>query len=194
MSDSFDDQKRALESVLLENKTLKKETADLKKRLQMLEGRVDAFENKERTKNLIVAGVPKQTNLDIKGSIMKIFTAMQIQTTNMVMESFRLDKNGEGPILLKMQSEQAKRDVIKRIKDLKGISTRQCGLEGSDRKIYFNEDLPMSKRVLFKMARELKKQKGYKAAFYLNGSVYIKTNENEQAIKIKCESDLDKLR
>ncbi|CAH1962596.1 unnamed protein product [Acanthoscelides obtectus] len=156
---------RALESVLLENKTLKKETADLKKRLQMLEGRVEAFENKERTKNLIVAGVPKQTNLDIKGSIMKIFTAMQIQTTNMVMESFRLDKNGEGPILLKMQSEQAKRDVIKRIKDLKGMSTRQCGLEGSDRKIYFNEDLPMSKRVLFKMARELKKQKGYKAAF-----------------------------
>ncbi|CAH1999709.1 unnamed protein product [Acanthoscelides obtectus] len=125
---------------------------------------------------------------------MKIFTAMQIQTTNMVMESFRLDKNGEGPILLKMQGEQAKRDVIKRIKDLKGISTRQCGLEGSDRKIYFNEDLPMSKRVLFKMARELKKQKGYKTAFYLNGSVYIKTNENEQAIKIKCESDLDKLR
>ncbi|CAH2000137.1 unnamed protein product [Acanthoscelides obtectus] len=39
MSDSFDDQKRALESVLLENKTLKKETADLKKRLQMLKGR-----------------------------------------------------------------------------------------------------------------------------------------------------------
>ncbi|CAH1963566.1 unnamed protein product [Acanthoscelides obtectus] len=66
MSDSFDDQKRALESVLLENKTLKKETADLKKRLQMLEGRVEAFENKERTKNMIVAGVPKQTNLDIK--------------------------------------------------------------------------------------------------------------------------------
>lgn len=192
MSDSFEDQKRVFEGVLVENQTLKKENEELRRRVQLVEARMESFEITEKSKNLIVAGVPKQTNLDTVGTIKKIFTSMQLQTTNNeILESFRVGKHGEGPILVKMNNEQAKKDVIRRIKDIKGISTRQCGLDGDDRKIYFNEDMSVAKRMLFKRTRELRKLKNYKAAFYMNGTIFLKINETDQALKIKCESDLE---
>lgn len=193
MSESFEEQKRVFEIVLEDNKALQKENENLKMRMQTLEGRMEALEAAEKSKNLIVAGVPKQPNLDTVATIKKIFTSMQLQTSNNeILESFRVNKSDGGPILVKMNNEQAKKDALKRIKDMKGITSKKCGLDGDDKKIYFNEDMSLAKRVLFKATRDLRKQKNYKAAFYVNGTIFLRINENEQAIKIRCEADLEK--
>lgn len=44
-----------------------------------------------------------------------------------------------------MFNKQAKKDVLKTIKEMKGISTNKCGLDGDDRKFYFNTDMSVTK-------------------------------------------------
>lgn len=192
MSDAFDDQKKVFESILAENKELRKENEDLKQRIVSIENKLESMEVAEKAKNMIIMGVPKQSNIDATSIVKRIINTLGMQGEDKaIVESFRLGKEGEGPILVKMQNEQAKKDIIKRIKEVKGITTKQCKFnDAEEKKIYINEDMPMCKRILFKKTRETKKTKGYKAAFYLNGTIFLKKNDSDQAIKVRSEQDL----
>lgn len=174
MSDSFEEQKNKFESILEVVKQLRKENEELKERLDVVETKLDSIEVKEKEKNLLVVGVPKQRELDTGKTVIQILEAMNLQLSNNdIEESFRL-KQDDGPILVKFNNIHSKKEVLRKIKQLKGITTRKCGLDNNDRKIYFNEDLPINIRLLFKRAREVKKSKGYRAAYCSNGVVYLK--------------------
>lgn len=191
MSDSFEDQKTKFEYILKEVKSLRQENEALKQRLQFLEAKFDEIEVKEKARNIIVAGVPKQTEGDAGTIITKVLGAMKVQINGAEIENcFRMGRGDDGPILVKFKSVETKKGILKTIKQLKGITIKECGLEGKDRKIYLNEDLPLNKRNLFRRVREIKKEKGYKAALCVNGVIYLKKGEQDLAVKIRNENDL----
>ena len=190
MSDSFEEQKEKFNDILKEVKALRKENEYLKQRLQLMEAKFDDMEVQKRANNIIVTGVPKQTDMNTDNIVCKILSAINIQKGKTdVLESFRLNKKDNGPILVKFGNIQTKKEVLRSIKQVKGTTVARCGLEGDNGKIYLNEDLPVGKRNLFKKAREIKKDKGYKAAFCTNGIVYLKIDENDPPIKIRSEKD-----
>lgn len=195
MSDSFEDQKRKFENALSELQELKKENRGLKERIQVLETKFDELEVKERANNIIIDGVPLQS-VDETGKIFtKILGAMNLQSKNyQCVESFRLGKRDNGPIMVKLGQVQMKKEILKRIKECKGLKLKQCGLEcennGNDKKIFLNEDLPFGKRMLFKKVREYKRENNFKAAFCTNGTIYLKKTDHDPPIKIRMESDL----
>ncbi|XP_072380808.1 uncharacterized protein [Diabrotica undecimpunctata] len=183
MSDSFEEQKTRFESVLEELKILKHENQEMKKRLQIIESKLDDIEVREKENNIIVAGVPKQVNKSPIQIMNKILRAMEVMIEERdIKECFRMKNQDDGPILVKFSNVQLKKDVLKRIKQLKGITLNKCKLEGTERKIYLNEDLPLNKRLLFK--------KGYKAADCTNGIIYLKKTEKDVPIRIRGENDL----
>nr|CAI5834633.1 unnamed protein product [Callosobruchus analis] len=172
MSDSFEEQKTKFEAIMEETKTLRVENNKLKERIRSLETRFDDLEVEKRANNILIDGVPKQAEQNIASTVNKILGAIKLQAT--VTECFRLGKNENGPILVKFDNKESKKEVLRKIKDLKGITVKKCKLEGADRKIYFNEDLPVNKRALFKKVRDVKKQNNYKAAYCKNGVIYLK--------------------
>lgn len=191
MSNSFDEQKTKFDNLLTEIKALRNENKDLKYHIQTLEAKLDDMETKEKACNIIVSGVPKQTDPNPRNIMSKIAKTIKVQMdSNDILECFRLQSRDDGPILVKFGKVQVKKDLLKAIKQEKGTSIKKCGLEGVDRKIYLNEDLPYSKRVLFKKARDVKRDKGYKAAFCVNGIVYIKKSDQDNPVRIKTEGDL----
>lgn len=192
MSDAFEDQKESFKKILVEIQTLRKENVELRKRINTLEDRLERMEVSERANNIIISGIPKQTELSTTRITAKIFKGLKLPLTEGdVAESYRVSKNEDGPIMVKLHNLQSKRDVLKSIRLMKGLTISQCDLVGTDRKIYINEDLPYSVRDLFKKTRAIKKQKGYRAAYCVNGQIYLKITDQDPPIKIRREEDLN---
>ncbi|XP_072400320.1 uncharacterized protein [Diabrotica undecimpunctata] len=191
MSDSFEEQKTRFESVLEELKILKHENQKMKKRLQIMESKMDDIEVREKENNIIVSGIPKQVNKSSIQIMNKILRAMEVKIDEKdIKECFRMKNQDNGRILVKFSNVQLKKDVLKTIKLLKGITLNKCKLEGTERKIYLNEDLPLNKRLLFKKVREIRRDKGYKAVYCTNGIIYLKKTEKDVPIRIRGENDL----
>lgn len=193
MSASFEDQKTKFEVIFKEYKALKIDNEALKQQINKLEIRLDEMELKERENNLIIVGVPKQPDYSAQQIAIKVIKAIKADVTPVnIVDSFRLKKEGDGPILVKLTDRYTRNEVLKSIKKQKGVNLAKCGLQGGDRKIYLNEDLPVTKRNLFKKVREFKADKGYKAAFCINGMIYLKKSDNDPPVKIKSEVDMHK--
>lgn len=82
---------------------------------------------------------------------------------------------------------------MRKIKELKGITVTECGLEGTNRKIYQNDDLTTLKRKLFKKAKDIQKEKGYTSVYTLNGKIYVRKKVGDTAIKISSDESLHAL-
>lgn len=108
-----------------------------------------------------------------------------------IIESKRMG-NEDGPIIVRLKNTETRNEILYRIRQLKGITTKKCKLDGEDRKIYLNEDLPIKRRELFKKTRELKKARNFKTAFCRNGVIYLKVNDQDRPIKIRHENDFPK--
>lgn len=195
MSDSFEEIKRKFEAVLNETKTLRKENSVLKDRIQILEQKFDELEVKERSNNLIINGIPKRPDENTNNIIQGILTAMNVQTNSIqCVESFRMGKSESGPILAKFNNQQQKKDILQRIRERKGLKLSEydprCKPSEKNMKIYLNEDLPVNKRNLYKKVRDYKKENHFKAAFCVNGIIYLKKSDDRPPIKISSENDL----
>lgn len=191
MSDSFEAQKTRFEELLEETRALRRENETLKEHVNNLQIKFDELEVKERECNIIIDGVPKQNESKTMKTVTNIMAAMNLKIqNNEILESFRLGKRDGGPILVKLKSRETKHNIISTIRKLKGTTVAKCRLEGENRKIYINEDLPKGKRSLFKKVRDIKMEKGYAAAFCNNGTIYLKRKENDAPMKIRSEKDV----
>lgn len=194
MSDAFEDQKRLYEQSLEEIKILRNENNTLKAKVTVLESKFDMLEQKEKANNIIISGVPKQTETNTGVISKQIFTSMGVHIgENDIYESFRVNKQDDSMILVKLRKSEKKHEIMKKIKELKGITVLKCGLQGIDKKIFLNDDMTVVKRQLFKKARELKRERGYKAVYTLNGNIYVKKKDGVDAIKIVSEESLQAL-
>lgn len=75
----------------------------------------------------------------------------------------------DGPNCVKFSNVQIKKDILKTIKKLKGITLHKYRLEGTDRNINLNEDLPDNEQRIFEKVREIENDRGSKAAYCTNG-------------------------
>lgn len=191
MSDTYDKQKSAFDELVGEIKGLRKENLLLKQRLGVVESKLDEIEQKDKANNIIVVGVPKQKERNVKNSVKKVFESVQASIDESdIKECYRLSKREDGPILVKFSNYEVKREILVKIRQQKGTTVKKSGLQGENRKIYLNEDLTTHKRLLFKTAREKKSEKGYKAVYCLNGRIFIRKNDTDPPVKIVSLGDL----
>ena len=50
--------------------------------------------------------------------------------------------------------------------------------------------MTLQKRLLFKKAREVKREKGYKTVYLLNGKIFLRKNDTDPPVKVITEADL----
>lgn len=191
MSDAFEEQKAKFESLMEETRSLRRENVALTERVQLLESKLDELEVKERACNVIINGVPKQTDPDTNKIATKIILGLNLRLGNdAILETFRIGNKAESPILVKLDNIHTKKEIVKKIRSIKGTTVAKCGLEGKNSKIYINEDLPVNKRMLFKQVRDKKREKNYFAAFCNEGVIFLKRNEQDTPVKIRTEKDI----
>ncbi|KAG5868666.1 hypothetical protein JTB14_009970 [Gonioctena quinquepunctata] len=78
MSDCFDRQKKSPEDVITKLKLISKENDERNKRVLHLENNLNWQEQKEKEKNVILCGVPKQENKNTTQITMDIAKALSV--------------------------------------------------------------------------------------------------------------------
>lgn len=192
MSDSFEEQKCSFDKILEEFRALRRENTVLKERMRGLEARIMDLEQNEKARNIVVMGVPKQNNLDCDRIVKQICKGLNVPLADAdIEETYTLSKQESGPILVKFKNLRKKQEVIRRVKQLKGLTVEGCGLEGGKGKIFLNDDLTTQKRLLFKKARDAKKLGKFKIVYCLDGKIFAKKVGEDRPIQIGSEGDLN---
>lgn len=179
-----------------ENSALKSRITTLEKRIEKLEEEQDKSEQYSKAYNLIISGIPVQTNEDVKCIVKKIADKCSVEIEKWdVIAAHRLHsrKNGDTPIIVKFRSKETKEVLISAAKK-KNLTAEMFGGK-NDVKLYLNEHLSTMKAELFKKVRELRNEKyGYRFVWVRNGQIMVRKNEGDRLEFVKNERDLNNIK
>lgn len=190
ISDSFDEQRIQIKNLTAEVKKAREENHLLKQRIDTLEIKMNTQEEKERENNVIISGVPKQEETNTTQTVLRIVNSLNLDISpNCIIESYRLGKNENAPILMRLSEKHTKMKIIKKSRELRGLNASSCNLQGNN-KIYFNEDLTLQSQTLFKKAREYKRNNNFHSVYSFNGKIYLKKHNTDEPVRVRTENDL----
>lgn len=191
ISDSFDDFKTKIEENVRNAEQLEIESNKLKAKVQVLEIKMNEMEQKNLKNNIVVTGIPTQTSENLPKITKKLLQVLKLdELEEDIVNSYRMGKHDKAPILIERKNLNSKIKIITAVKQKKGIRVNECGFEGTNNNIFFNDELTTFNKQLFKKVRDFKTSNKCKGAFCANGRVYLRRNDSEPPIRIKNEDDL----
>ena len=98
-------------------------------------------------------------------------------------------KRKEPCIIVKFARRDVKDNFYKARAELRSKTTKDIGYHAQNN-IYLAESLTERNKALFRSCLNVKRDKSYKFIWTLNGTIYLRKDENSDAIKIKSTEDL----
>lgn len=192
--------------LLGEHETLKKDFDILEKKNAMDSSKIldiQAQLNKQqqwaRMSNIEIVGLPETPNESAVALAVKIASHVGVQLQPSQIESaYRVQpmQKVEGrpkPIVVKLQTRMLKDQIISGLRRTKGITTRDLGLNGADRRFFVNEHLTPENKQLLNAAKSRAKDKSYKFVWVRNCNIFLRKNEESPIITVSSEKDLRKI-
>lgn len=149
-----------------------------------LNNRIGTLEQRQRLNNVVIAGIPKQPSETVEETVEKVLKAAEVDLKKGdIMETYRLNKLEESPIMVCFRNKAVKMEVMEKKKQKKSLFVNEAGLNGKNNIIYFNEDLSPETQEIFRAARKLKTF-GYAFVWCKQGKVYARKEANAEVIAI----------
>ncbi|XP_046671022.1 uncharacterized protein LOC124361030 [Homalodisca vitripennis] len=188
-----------IEEYVKEIDELKRENAALKSKVVNLEQRVEDLENYSRRNCLEIHGIPEGRGERVSDVVKEVGKALNMNIDEgMIDACHRIGRKGSEKdrprgIIVKFV-RRTDRDALmnKRRERKKDFSTRHLGLN-TDIPIFVNDSLSPSRRRLFALARQQKKDKGYKYLWLRNGNILMRQHDGGEIIEIRTQADLSNL-
>ncbi|XP_016656322.1 uncharacterized protein LOC107882464 [Acyrthosiphon pisum] len=179
-----------VDKIINDNQTMKTQINTLENKIEFLERRLIANE-------IVIDGVP-ENKLENCYEIMKtIGTQLNVKITDpMLNDCYRIgraEKNRTRRIVVGFTNRQDKAKILDSRKIIRNLSTKKIGME-IDVPIYIRENLTPKSNILFKEARDLRKQFGFQFVWIKNGLIFLRKNELEKIIHVANEEVIQKLR
>lgn len=193
---------RKLEKIEKENKKLKDELRELKSENNKIRKEVDFLKTQRENyrqdtlkNNVVISGVPLKESMDrneLGAIVINIAKKLDIDIAD---EDFTCHKVGKTvPKQLRVVFASAdKKDMIMKNKKEHVLNTKQIGLS-EDRIIYINHDMTIKNQLLFKKARECKKEGAVKYVWYKDGRIFARKSDNSTIIRVNTDDDLLQLK
>ncbi|KAK9882599.1 hypothetical protein WA026_022227 [Henosepilachna vigintioctopunctata] len=102
-------------------------------------------------------------------------------------------KSDMKPFIVTFNNKDTRDKVLLKRKDRGNLNSKNMHLEGVERNIYINEDLPIEVQKLFRKARELRGI-GYKYVWVKNGLVFCRAGESSKPVMLKNMEHVDQLK
>ena len=170
---------------------LENENQQLKKKLQIVESRLDSAEQYSRRNCVRISGIPESKDESVDNKVMSLADA--INSGLFIEEIDRAHRIGKPKdpslnirprdIIVKFVSYRSRQKIMKRKSQLK-----VNGYEGA----YINEDLTKDRREVFFQARALVREKRVVSAWSSDGVILVK-DKNQRVYRIESHADLEKL-
>lgn len=162
------------------------------------EGRIDRLERYSMEKDIIISGIPMDSNDEPFAILGDICNALNCRLKpDDFSSAFRLRNTGSKsknsrsvPIVARVQDEWAKQEIMGAYFKKKNLNLKDIGFKTGTR-IYINERLTSTNREIFNRANEAKKAKFIYRFYTRRGLVHIQQRENDRPSCVFHVSDLD---
>lgn len=197
-ADKYEEQKLKNEAFAEEIKQLKKLNEETQQEIKRLKSENTIKDQQARSNNVVIVGISnsiedQKSNSQIKRKVDMVISHIdpEIKPTDYQIHIVTKAKENS-PLLISFHKPQCKESLLARRKEKGKIQGSDCGLVKSN-PIYVNEDLTRETRELFREARKLRRDVGYKFVWVKAGNVFARRNEDSDVIKIKFIKDIEKL-
>lgn len=178
-------------------KSLEQKNGYLEKCNKALEERIQELEVRESEKNIEIHGLEMHTQENVKSVVVELAKTLNLNP-NDIEDAQRVGREKPGEtkpkiVLVKLRSKSARNNWMLAKKEKK-ITNNKVYANGSDSRIFINEDLPKYKRQLLWIVRNQLKPKGFQYIWVQDSSILVKRNSEEKKIyNIRSEADLKKI-
>lgn len=188
-----------------EIKELQNKSSELQIELQALNNRITTIEKISRENNLEIQGVKEQKSENLLQLFKTICETVKASMADSDVKSCRriakMDPTSDRPrsILVTLSSPRLREDILRAVsrfnKTSNGkLNSRHLGMEGATENVYVSEHLSPDCKKLFKEARKIGRDKGYKFVWVRRGFVYVRKDEGMPPTLIKSNECLRKLK
>lgn len=190
-----------VDDVLVKFEEVLQENLRLKKKVGMLEAKIDDQEQYSRRNTIEIHGVPlespRESQEQVMGHVKKVGAALGFEIKDEMIDAchrlgFKSTSDRPAGIVVMFVRRIDKDKLMQKRREKRDFSTRHIGL-ADDRPVFLNESLTRAKRVLFAKAREAKKKLDYKFLWQRNGNIFMRKRESDSVITITCQEDLTRL-
>ncbi len=172
-----------------EREQLKIELEEMKSRNQDLEKRVVELERYSRKGNVIISGIPKTNNENVRELALEMASQLGVELLpNQICAAHRLPGSRQAKttnIIVRLNDFEKKAELIKQAKKKR--------LEIESVPIFIRDHLLPHDAILLREAKRLNREGAIRFVWIRNGEVMIRKNENTPAIKIRGMDDLTRL-
>lgn len=178
-------------------KALEQKNVYLEKCNKALEERVQEIEMRDKEKNIEIYGLEKFDNENTKLLVQDLAQKLNLDPSD-IEDAQRVgqEKIGDAKpkiVSVMLRSKTARNRWMLAKKQIK-ITNNTVYNNGSDKRIFINEDLPKYKRQLLWTARNKLKPKGFQYIWVQNCNILVKKNSEEKKIyNIRSEEDLNEI-
>lgn len=179
--------------------TLQTNLIEDRDKINELQSQINKQQQWARMSNIEIVGLPESPNESAADLVVAIANHAGISLQrNQVETAYRVRpmKKVEGrpkPIVAKLQTRMLKDQIIAGLRKTNGISTRDVGLGGNNRKFFVNEHLTPENKQLLSSVKTHAKTKSYKFVWVRNCNIFLRKNEESPVITISSIKDIQKI-
>lgn len=178
---------------------VKMENDILKKEVTGLQSRLDNVEQNLRLNNVEITDIPEKKNENLIEIVRKVgeFVGVVVEPSAISSVSRVPTKiiNKPKNIVATFISKAKRDEMLSAVKVKRNQLERKDGfrLDELSNRFYVNEHLTIRNKIVFKAARVMAREKGFKFVWTQNGNVLMRKNDTSRILHIQSEADLAKL-
>uniref|UniRef100_A0A2H1X1G7 SFRICE_036806 n=1 Tax=Spodoptera frugiperda TaxID=7108 RepID=A0A2H1X1G7_SPOFR len=200
----YEEMKSRLECLELAHKDNTKRLNDLSnsvnaQAVSKLEAKIEAMEQQARSCNLEICNLPEKRNENLFAIVDSIGCAINVPVShNDIMSIHRVphaQQHDRKPknIIIKFRTRIIRDNILSAYRQKKGLTSDQLGISGASLNIYFNEHLTLHNKALFREAKKIANEIGFKYVWVRNGTVLVRERDGLSSIAIRSKEDLKRI-
>lgn len=169
------------------------------KHIMDLEWKLDNLEQQARLSNIEIAELPEKRDENLMEAVLQIAEVMKFPLTKADIIDVHRVPHGNSEdrrpknIILKLSSKILKENILAKSRLCKGVTLNQLGIKAKpEEKIFLNEHLTIKNKLLFKEARNLAKQHGYRFVWPKNGIIFVRAEVTAPVFAVRTRAELQK--
>ncbi|XP_044766182.1 uncharacterized protein LOC123322304 [Coccinella septempunctata] len=179
---------------------LEEENVALKKEVSLLNDRVNNMERHSRQNNIEVQNFSYKSGENSVDVVYKIGFSLGVQvdphSVDYVTRVPTTIKDKHKNIVVRFTSKYKRDDFLAAYRKKRlamGVTHAGLVMANVAEKVFLGEHLTLANKIIFKQARTLAREKGYKYVWTQSGNVLVRRNDASRIIHVLSEADLSRL-
>lgn len=173
--------------------------SEVKCQIDNIQSDIQKQEQWSRRSNIEIVGLPQKTGENLLKIISQLGTYVDCPVDPQTDIDFvtrvahkSKDVKKPKPVVVRFLARHKKDNFLARLREIKDFKASDIGYPDTSR-IFFNEHLTMSNKILLNKVKKMATEKVYKYVWVKNQAIMVRKNDSCKAIHISSETDLKKI-